>query len=145
MFATPYRSKFPQDHCDDRVTGCRGESVLRATFFQALCITGSVLLLLEANDEDSESTNRKKIPGYVTMSSGSQCVNLLLHKSENSVVVLGGGIVQMGVFIQTLGTMGTVVLLVEPDDDREPLPSIIESKSVLGGAACGCDTWFVKL
>jgi hypothetical protein len=112
---------------------------VRAAVIQALVITGSVPLLLGGNDEESESIERKSVPGHSAMFSGPLCVNLLLHKSENSVLVPGGGIVLLGVFIQTLGTFGSTMLLVEPDG-RETLPSIMESKFVPGGEACGCDT-----
>jgi hypothetical protein len=48
------------------------------------------------------------------------------------------------VFTQTLGTFVTVVLLVQADA-KEPLPSIVECKSVLARAACGCGAQFVKV
>jgi hypothetical protein len=54
VLPTPYiqTSTFPQDHSDDRTTGCGGEMFVRATFKQALGITGSVRLLLKGNDEN---------------------------------------------------------------------------------------------
>jgi hypothetical protein len=49
-----YSQKFLQEKFLIAVTGCGGEFLVHATFVQALCVIGSVLLLLEGNDEDSE-------------------------------------------------------------------------------------------
>jgi hypothetical protein len=45
---------FLQDQFHDRATGCGGEFLVHVTFVQALCTIGSVLLLLEGNEEDCE-------------------------------------------------------------------------------------------
>jgi hypothetical protein len=50
------RHNLRQDRCENRNTACRGESVLLETFFQALVINDSVLLLWEANDGGCDLT-----------------------------------------------------------------------------------------
>jgi len=133
----PQLGKFPREHCVCRITGCRCGIEVLPSFVQALGITGSVLLVLEVNDEDSESMERKSVTGASAVFRGRYGSNLFLHKSENCLFVSGCGIVPPGLCIQTLGTFGTVVLLVELDD-MEPLPSIIGSKSGMGVTACSC-------
>jgi hypothetical protein len=65
------------------------------------------------------------------------CVLLTLEVDDADSDLMEWKSVPSRVSIQTLGTFGTVVLVVELDD-TEPLPSIIGSKSVIVVAACGC-------
>jgi len=95
----PQLGKFPQDHCVCRITGCRCGIEVLPSFVLAPDITGSVLLVLEVNDEDSESMERKSVTGASAIFRGRYDANLFLHKSENSLFVSGGGIVPSGVSI----------------------------------------------
>jgi len=130
----PQLGKFPREHCDCRIAGCRCGIEVLPSFVQALGITGSVLLVVEVNDEDSESMERKSVTGASAVFRGRYGANPFLHESENRLFVSGGGIVPPGVCIQILGTLGTVVFVAELDD-TEPLPSIIGSKSAIGVTA----------
>ena len=43
-----------QDYCDDRITGCKSENVWPATILQEMGISGSDILLFEANDKNND-------------------------------------------------------------------------------------------
>ena len=55
MLTTPWLATHRQYHCDESIAGCRGVIVEPAILIHVLGVNDSVLLLLQANDEHSES------------------------------------------------------------------------------------------
>jgi len=58
VLTTPWLSMHRQNHCDERIAGCRCVTVEPATLTQALGVNDSVLLLLQANYWHNESNVR---------------------------------------------------------------------------------------
>jgi hypothetical protein len=54
VITKPWLSTHRENHCDERVTGCRDIIVEPVMLIQALGVTDSVLLLLQANDWHNE-------------------------------------------------------------------------------------------